>query len=233
MRRIIGQRTAQLRLGRLIGLGSILLLLTACSSPPQALRTASAGIYIIRSGDVVEEGLYVAGYVVRIAGTIEGDLVVLAANHLEVSGRVEGDVIGFASTAAITGEVFGSVRLAGADLEISGEVGRDAVGIGRDIRLGGSISGDSLVWSRSLLARGEVGHDMGGRTFGTTTISGSVGRDVEMTVGRMRVLDDARIGEDLGYRSRHEAAVQPGAVIGGTSVRRLPLPPDLTVRAGC
>ena len=137
------------------------LLLLVAADVPQALRTASAGIFLIREGEVVEEALYVAGSVVRIAGTIEGDLVVLATERLVVSGRVEGDVIGFATTASITGVVDGSVRLAGVDLEIASEVGGDVVGLGRDIRLAGSIVGDSLVWSRSLLAWGDVGHDMG------------------------------------------------------------------------
>ena len=214
----------------LIGLGLAVLLLVAADAP-QALRTASAGIFLIREGEVVEESLYVAGSIVRVAGTIEGDLVVLATDHLDVSGRVEGDVIGFATTATITGVVDGSVRLAGVDFHVSAKVGGDVVGLGRDLHLGGSIVGDSLVWSRSLLAWGDVGHDMGGRTFGSTTIAGSVGRDVEMTVGRMLVLDGARVTEDLGYRSAREAIIHPGAVIGGTAVRRLPLTPDLRVRA--
>ena len=211
-------------------MGLALLLLVAADAP-QALRTASASIFLIREGEVVEEALYVAGSIVRIAGTIEGDLVVLATERLVVSGRVEGDVIGFATTASITGVVDGSVRLAGVDLEIASEVGGDVVGLGRDIRLAGSIVGDSLVWSRSLLAWGDVGHDMGGRTFGSTTIAGSVGRDVEMTVGRMLVLEDARITEDLGYRSSRETIVHSDAAIGGTVVRRLPLSPDFRFRA--
>ena len=207
------------------------MVLLVAADAPQALRTASASIFLIRDGDVVEESLYVAASVVRIAGTIEGDLVVVARDHLDVSGRVEGDVIGFATTADITGVVTGSVRLAGVDLDIGGDVGRDVVGVGRDVYLGGSVGADTLVWSRSLIAGGEVGHDMGGRTFGRTIIGGTVGRDVEMTVGRMVVLDGAHVVEDLGYRSSRAAVIDPGAVIGGTAVHRLPLAPDFRVRA--
>ena len=214
-----------------MGLAVLLLLVAADAPAPQALRTASANIFLIREGEVVEEGLYVAGSIVRVAGTIEGDLIVLASDHLDVTGRVEGDVIGFATTATIGGVVEGSVRLVGVDLEIAAEVKGDAVALGRDIRTGGSIIGDLLVWSRSLFAGGEVGHDMGGRTFGLTTIAGTVGRDVEMTVARMRVLDGARVSEDLGYRSANEATIQPGSFVGGTTVRRLPLTPDLRFRA--
>ena len=214
----------------LAGLGLAMLLLVAADAP-QALRTASGSFFLIRDGEVVEESLYVAASVVRIAGTIQGDLVVLAQDHLEVSGRVEGDIIGFATTAAITGVVTGSVRLVGVDLDIGGEVGRDVVGVGRDVYLGGSVGVDTLVWSRSLIAGGEVRHDMGGRTFGRTIIGGTVGRDVEMTVGRMVVLDGAHVGEDLGYRSARYATIDPGAVVEGTTVRRLPLTPDFRFRA--
>ena len=207
------------------------MLLLAAADAPQALRTGSADIFLIREGEVVDESLYVAASVVRIAGTIQGDLVVMATDHLEVSGRVQGDVIGFATTADITGVVTGSVRLAGADLKVAGDVGLDVVGVGRDVYLGGSVAGDTLVWSRSLIAGGEVGHDMGGRTLGRTIIAGRVGRDVEMTVGSMVVLDGAHVVEDLGYRSPRPAVIDPGAVIVGTAVHRLPLTPDFRVRA--
>lgn len=207
------------------------MVLLVAADAPQALRTASAGIFLIREGEVVEESLYVAASVVRMAGTIEGDLVVLAGEHLDVSGRVEGDIIGVATTASITGVVTGSVRLLGVDLDIGGEVGRDVVGVGRDVYLGGSIGADSLVWSWSLIAGGDVGHDMEGRTFGRMVIGGTVGRDVEVTVGRMVVLDGAHVVEDLGYRSARTATIHPEAVIGGTAVRRLPLTPDFRFRA--
>ena len=105
------------------------------------------------------------------------------------------------------------------------------VGVARDVYLGGSVGEDTLVWSRSLIAGGEVGHDMEGRTFGRTIIGGTVGRDVEMTVGRMVVLDGAHVVEDLGYRSARAATIHPEAVIGGTAVRRLPLSVDFRFKA--
>ncbi len=180
---------------------------------------------------MVDENLYVAGSLVRMAGTIRGDLIVLATDHLEVSGRVEGDVIGFATTAKLTGTVTGSVRLAGIDLDIAANTGGDVVGLGREVYLGGSVVGDSLVWSNSLITGGKVGRDLRGRTFGRAAIGGSVGRDVEMTVGRLVVLKDAHIEEDLGYRSARVAVIDPGAVIDGVSARRLPLGADLRTRA--
>ena len=217
-------------LATLVGSGLALILLVGAGEP-QALRTASSDVFLIREGEVVDENLYVAGSLVRIAGTIRGDLMVLATDHLEVSGRVEGDVIGFAATANLTGAVTGSVRLVGIDLDIAARTGGDVVGLGRDVYLGGSTSGDSLVWSNSLIAGGEVGRDLTGRTFGRATVGGRVGRDVEMTVGRLVVLEGAHVVEDLGYRSAREAVIDSGAVIGGVLAQRVPLTADLRTRA--
>ncbi|MXZ69689.1 MAG: polymer-forming cytoskeletal protein, partial [Acidimicrobiia bacterium] len=80
---------------RLFGLGVAALLLTA-SGAPEALQTVSGDIYIVPESDVVGENLYVSASVVRIHGTIEGDLVVVATSRLHVTGSVEGDVVGFA-----------------------------------------------------------------------------------------------------------------------------------------
>ena len=218
---------------RLFGLGLVALLLTAAAAPaaPEALQAVSGDIYIIPEEEVVGESLYVSASVVRVHGTVEGDLVVLATSRLQVTGAVEGDVVGFARTASIEGAVGGSVRLAGVDLEVSGEVGDEVAVLARDAVLGGEIGGDALVWAMRLLTEGGLGRDLGGRTL-RATINGSVGRDVEMTVDHLRVGPAAAISGDLGYRSAGEAEIDPGASIGGTLVRRAPLAPDLWLRAG-
>ncbi len=213
-----------------LGLALALLLLTAADAP-QALRATSADIFLIRQGEVVHDDLYVVAGGVVVDGVIEGDLIVLAGVRLEITGHIKGDVTGFAATSKVEGTVDGSVRLVGVEVDVAADVGGDVVGLGRDVDLGGSIAGDALVWARSLAAGAEIGRDLVGRTFGTTTIDGSIGRDVEMTVAGMQVLEGARISEDLGYRSAAEASVHPGATIGGTTVHRLPLAPDLTARA--
>ncbi len=206
------------------------LLLTAAAAP-EALQTVNGNIYLVPEEEVVGENLYVSASVVRVHGTIEGDLVVLASSHLQVTGSVNGDVVGFARTAAIEGAVEGSVRLAGVDIEVSGEVGDEVAVLAREAVLAGDVGGDALVWAVRFLTDGGLGRDLGGRTV-WATIDGLVGRDVEMTVDHLRVGPSAVIAGDLGYRSADDAEIDPGATIGGTLVRRTPLSPDIWLRAG-
>lgn len=216
-----------------IGLGLAALLLASCggSSGPQALWTAASDVFLIREGQVETEDIYAAAYLVKIEGVIEGDLVVLAADRLEVTGRVEGDLIGFAPAASVEGEVGGSVRLIGVDIEVSGDVGTNAVVLSRKVGLGGTVAEDALVWTGSLSAGGEVGRDLKGRVLREAELSGGVGRDVEMTVGRMRLPAGARVGEDLVYRSPGGAVIHPEAAVEGAVVHRRPVGPQFMVRA--
>ncbi|MCE2529225.1 MAG: polymer-forming cytoskeletal protein, partial [Acidimicrobiia bacterium] len=206
------------------------LLLTAAAAP-EALQTVNGNIYLVPEEEVVGENLYVSASVVRVHGTIEGDLVVLATSHLQVTGSVKGDVVGFARTASIEGAVEGSVRLAGVDIKVSAEVGDEVAVLAREAVVGGEVGGDALVWAVRLLTDGGLGRDVGGRTV-WATIDGLVGRDVEMTVDHLRVGPSAVIAGDLGYRSADDAEIDPGATIGGTLVRRTPLSPDIWLRAG-
>ena len=216
-----------------IGLGLGALLLASCggSSGPQALWAAASDVFLIREGQVETEDIYAAAYLVKIEGVIKGDLVVLATDRLEVTGRVEGDLIGFAPVVSVEGEVGGSVRLIGVDVEVSGDVGTNAVVLSRKAVLGGTVAEDVLVWTRSLSAGGEVGRDLKGRVLGEAALSGGVGRDAEMTVGRMRLLEGARVGEDLAYRSPREAVIHPAAAVEGAVVHRRPVSPQFIVQA--
>ena len=214
----------------LTGLGLAVLLLTGAGAP-RALEAVASDIYLVPEDEVVATNLYVSASVVRVHGTIEGDLIVLATRHLQVTGSVEGDIVGFARSASIEGSVGGSIRLAGVDIDMSGRVGEEVATLARRTVVSGAVEGDALVWARSLLLEGDLGRDLGGRTV-LTTIEGSVGGDVEMTVDRLQVGPGAAVAGDLGYRSAGEADIDPGATVGGTLVRRAPLSADIWVGAG-
>ena len=219
-------------IGRIgLGLGALLLASCGGSSGPQALWAAASDVFLIREGQVETEDIYAAAYLVKIEGVIKGDLVVLATDRLEVTGRVEGDLIGFAPVVSVEGEVGGAVRLIGVDVEVSGDVGTNAVVLSRKAVLDGTVAEDALVWTRSLSAGGEVGRDLRGRVLGEAALSGGVGRDAEMTVGRMRLLEGARVGEDLAYRSPREAVIHPAAAVEGAVVHRRPVGPQFIVQA--
>ena len=192
---------------------------------------AAADVVLVAEGDVVADDLYAAGQVITINGLVEGDLFFWAADRLEINGEVTGNVTGAAGTMRINGRVGGSVRVVGWDLAAGGSVGRDLFGIGWRVAVDGAIGRDVLAWTRNLAAGGSVGRDIAGQARGTALLSGRVGRDVDMTVDRLRVADGADIAEDLVYRSPRPATVSEQATVGGNLIRRPPLVPNLSVGA--
>lgn len=195
-----------------------------------ASRTA-ADVVLVSEGDVVADDLYAVGQVIVINGTVEGDLLFWAGDRLEINGEVTGDVTGVAGRARINGRVGGSVRVAGWDMAVGGEVAGDLLGVGWRVATGGTVGRDVLAWARNLAAAGVVGRDIAGQTWGTALLSGRVGRDVEITVDRLRVGAGAEVAEDLVYRSPRPADISPQATVGGNLIRRNPLLPNLSVRA--
>lgn len=195
-----------------------------------ASRTA-ADVVLVSEGDVVADDLYAVGQVIVINGTVEGDLLFWAGDRLEINGEVAGDVTGVAGRARINGRVGGSVRVAGWDVAAGGEVAGDLLGVGWRVATGGTVGRDVLAWARNLAAAGVVGRDIAGQAWGTAHLSGRVGRDVEITVDRLRVGAGAAVAEDLVYRSPRPAEMSPQATVGGNIVRRNPLLPNLSVRA--
>lgn len=192
---------------------------------------AAADVVLVAEGDVVDDDLYAVGQVITIDGRVEGDLVFWAGQRLVINGEVTGDVTGAAGTMRINGRVGGSVRAVGWDLAAAGSVGRDLLGIGWRVAADGAVGRDVLAWARNLAAAGSVGRDIAGQAWGTALLAGSVGRDVEMTVGRLRVSDGADIAEDLVYRSPRLATMSEQAAVGGNLIRRHPLVPNLSVGA--
>lgn len=192
---------------------------------------AAADVVLVAVGDVVADDLYAVGQVITINGRVEGDLVFWAGDRLVINGEVTGDVTGAAGTMRINGRVGGSVRAVGWDLAAAGEVGRDLLGIGWRVAADGAIGRDVLAWARNLAAGGSVGRDIAGQAWGTALLAGSVGRDVEMTVDRLRVSAGADIAEDLVYRSPRPATMSEQATVGGNLIRRHPLVPNLSVGA--
>ena len=211
--------------------------LTAAAGAPGAAgaerlasRTA-ADVVLVAEGDVVADDLYAVGQVIVVNGTVEGDLLFWAGDRLEINGEVTGDVTGVAGRVRINGRVGGSVRAAGWDVAVGGEVAGDLLGVGWRVAAGGEVGRDVLAWARNLAATGAVGRDIAGQAWGTALLSGRVGRDVEITVDRLRAGAGAEIAEDLVYRSPRPAEISPQATVGGNLIRRNPLLPNLSVRA--
>lgn len=216
----------------------IVLAVLALASPAHAIdrpllvaERAAADTVLVREGDVVDEDLYAGGNRVLIEGAVQGDLVVAAFQELVISGTVKGDVVGYSPSVTIDGSVGGSVRMAADVIRVPGELGGDLFTSARIVVVSGSVGRDVQAWSLSLDVRGRVGRDIRGWVFDQTRLGGSVGGDVEITVGRLEVMDGTKIDGSLGYRSDRDAKIGEGVEVGRVLTRRDPVTPNVRVRA--
>lgn len=188
-------------------------------------------LVLVQADDVITEDLYAAGNRVQVHGRVEGDLYAVAFGEVTITGEVTGDVVVVASRLVISGRVGGSVRVASGTVVIDGAVAEDVVVAAWNTGLGsqGSVGRDVISWGRNGSLAGRVERDVVGR-FSKLQLDGHVAGRVEITVGRLSVGPAARVEGGLGYRSSSEAEID-AVDLGGSTIHRTPLPPNIRVRA--
>lgn len=216
----------------LVLLGPVVLSATTLVTPVAAAETSNSDYTIIQSNDVLTDDLYAAAIRVVVDGRIEGDLVAFAAEEVVINGSVTGSVVAVAPKVTINGVVEGSVRASGGVLEITGSVQRDVVAAVRaaDLSADSVVDGEVIVWGWQVRALGSIGEDLTG-TQRNLALAGAVGRDVDVTVVRLDIVDTLTVGGDLAYRSRREATGLEKADVTGTVVAKAPLDPNIRLRA--
>jgi cytoskeletal protein CcmA (bactofilin family) len=209
----------------------LLVVLVAMLAPlPARAETTQSDLVLIREDDVVAEDLYAAGNTVQISGRIEGDLVASAFGELRIDGTVEGDVTVIASRVVIAGVVEGSVRVTAPEVLIEGTIGDDLVVAGRIVTItrSASVGRDTVVAAWRLSHDGGQGRDIEG-FIRTATLGGEVTGNVEIDVRSLTVTDTARVGGDLAFRSSRQAMIADSAQVSGSLLERTPLPPNVRV----
>lgn len=208
-----------------------LAILAVLSAPLPALaETTQSDLVLIREDDVVAEDLYAAGNTVQIAGRIEGDLVASAFGELRIDGTVEGDVTVIASRVVIAGVVDGSVRVIAPEVVIEGSIGDDLLGAARivSITASASIGRDVVVGAWGFEHDGRLGRNIEG-FIRNATLGGEIAENVEIDVGLLTLTDTARIGGNLAYRSSREAVIAEASEVSGSVLERTPLSPNVRV----
>lgn len=212
--------------------GLSMLYLLAVVAPVSAAETASSELVIIREGDTLEGDFYATGVRIIIEGVINGDLTAFAAEEVTISGEVTGSVVAVAPTVTVSGDVGGALRTTANVLEVSGSVGSDlvAAAVGAGLRSGSVVGGDVVVWAVNLEAAGTIGSNLEG-TQRTTRVEGTINGDVEISLRRLIVTGALEVAGDFGYRSEIEADGLDQASVGGVTVHKVPLPPNIRIRA--
>ncbi len=206
-------------------------LVLAGVAPAGAADRATADFVVVGVDEIVEEDLYAVGNSVDVRGTVDGDLIAFSGTEVRIGGLVTGDVIAVTGSVIVDGTVEGSVRATTGSVKISGSVGRDVVVVAGETEITGTVARDLLVWGWALNIAGSVDGFVWGQTLGTTRISGDIGRDFEMTVGELEVLDGTLVAGDLGYKAPRPATVESGAEIEGQLTQRAPTRQNIRVRA--
>ncbi len=207
-------------------------LTVSAAAPALAAETAASEFVIIQADDLVGDDLYAGGVKVSVEGRVEGDLVAVAAEEIVISGTVTGSVFAVAPRVTVTGTIGRSLRAAARILIVDGQVGGDVVQMTFDTAFGpdSEISGEVVAWAASMSALGRVGVDIFG-SVGSFELAGFVGRDVDVSVSRLSITGPLEVGGDLGYRSKREATGLAKAEVGGTIVKKTPLPQNIRIRA--
>lgn len=191
--------------------GLLVLLVTA--TPATAVEEAVSDLVLIRDEDVIDDDLLAGGNVIRVKGTVEGDLVAAAFEAIEIDGTVTGDLLVAAPRVVIRGEVLGSVRSLAATTIIEGQVGGDVLLAGGTLAVTGSVVGDLRGVALGVTSDGSIGGDLVLRAV-RSRIGGVVGGDLEGTVRRLVVDQAAVVGGDVAVRGSIDVA--DGAEVGGS-----------------
>ncbi len=200
-------------------------------APASAAETANSQIVIIREGDVISDDLYAAAIRVIVRGRVDGDLIAFSAEEVLIEGSVGGSVMAVSPSVKVDGVVEGSLRAVAPDVSVTGRVDGDVVVAAVDAELlqGSSVGGEVLAWAWTMQSLGSVGALTG--TMNALDLGGSSSGDVDVSVGRMRIVDRIEVGGDLGYRSDDQAEGLELVEVDGVIVDKTPLPPNIRIRA--
>ena len=175
-----------------------------------------------------KEQQFVAGEDVRIRAKVADD--VFAAGFAVLFDGASGpNIIAAGHAVTFRGATAQDVIVAGGDVDFTGEVTDDIIAAVCPVCPGASrrlhLRHDAVIGDDARLAAGDL--DIEGRIGGdlyavarTITLSGKIAGNAESLAEKIVLDPEARIGGKLTYRSRSEADIAAGAVIGG-GVRRL------------
>lgn len=196
----------------ILGLGVLLAVMTGgvlanTQSAAAMARFSSGDATDIKSDEVVDGSAYVAGNSVTVEGVIRGDLY-CAGKTVKVTAQVDGDIICAGQTVEILGKSGGDMRLAGEKVTLRGESGGSVSVAADSFTTEGTtkVAGDLGGMVNAAYLAGSYGRDVA-LGSATTTIVGSVGRDVEGEYKTLRIAEGAQVRGNLSYTSQSDADI--------------------------
>jgi len=184
--------------------------------------TRTGDSIIIKSDEIVDEDLYLAGKSIMVEGTVNGDLWV-AGKQVIISGNVQNNASVIGENINMLGTTGKSFKALGNTIRVDGNIRGDLLVFGKDVELTSKadLRGDFLLGAKSATVNGNCYKDLVG-VGKDITINGKVGGNIKLGVDALTVTSNARIQGDLTYFSRNEALIFPGAEIKGMISQKLP-----------
>ena len=180
----------------------------------------------VRIDKNISDDVYAFGGNLDISSDISGDLIV-AGGNITVTGRVDGNITATGGQITVNGPVTGTIRVSGGSIVINGRVGRDVLVGAGTLTLGPDsiVVGDLIAGTGLLRANGIIGDNVRGG-LGSAEFAGKVGGDIKISVDDLTLLDGARVGGDIIYRSDRNADISTGAEVQGEIEKKPPLKPQ-------
>ncbi len=196
----------------------VLLLLGFIMLPVGSLMAAERDVVIVGTDETREGSTFLAGDEVRMEGTVNGDLYV-AGDTISITGSVNGDIIGFARDLMISGPVKGDVRAGAQKIRFRGPVAGSVTVACETLHFEkqAAVGGDVIAGCSSANVDGLINGSLFAAA-GDFFLSGSVNRNVNISVGTLNVADGAAVGGNLTYISSTEGFIAPNAKIDGEVV---------------
>lgn len=165
----------------------------------------------IKKDEVLEKDLFFAGSLLRIEGTVDGDVYAFA-QEVDVTGHVTGDVICFARSARISGQVDGNVRAFTNNVTITGTVQKSVLTMNEDARLESSAKvGHSVTaFVQILTLDGTVGRNVLAM-FNEATIGGTIDGNLKGKGNSLTIASSAQIDGQAKFEGDKPAEVASGA----------------------
>ena len=169
----------------------------------------------IGDDEVINDDLYLFGTTITVNGIVNGDLFA-AGTSVTINGTVNGHVYLAGQNVTVGGTVAQGARVVAINASVSGGVGGDIVLLSNSATIlsDATIGRDLILTVSSLTLDGTVERRVAG-VAETILLNGSVGSNLDVSVGNLTITEDASIGGDLTYRSDEMAEIAGGADIGG------------------
>lgn len=166
-------------------------------------------------GERISGELLAAGGRIETRGAIGGDAVAFGG-ALSLDSEITGDALLFGGKIRINQPVAGNVRAAGGKITLDGPVGGNALlGGGRvDLGTGARVTGKATLAGGVLRIDGEIGEGLRAAAR-RIILAGKVGGDANLRANEIIILESARIGGDLVYRSPRPIELSDRVEIGG------------------